>query len=115
MADSAARAGFTLVTPASRGLGFAFAKQLLSRTDLPVVATARNDCPALRQRLLDGATESRDADKRLTVLEVDVTRTFILKVSLNYGTDNLAQRNLLYPPWLLVSARSTLRRHFGLP
>ena len=65
--------GFALVTPASRGLGFAFAQQLLSQTKLPVVATARKNCAEVRDRLLSSKDLSKDAEQRLRLLEVDVT------------------------------------------
>ncbi|KAJ6142901.1 hypothetical protein N7471_002354 [Penicillium samsonianum] len=65
--------GFALVTPASRGLGFAFAQQLLSRTELPVIATARKNCDELQQRLLSSKGMPKDAKQRLRILQVDVT------------------------------------------
>lgn len=64
--------GFALVTPASRGIGFAFAQQLLSQTNLPVVATARNNCDEVRGKLLSCQGVPSDAEKRLHILEVDV-------------------------------------------
>jgi NAD(P)-dependent dehydrogenase (short-subunit alcohol dehydrogenase family) len=66
-------AGFALVTPASRGLGFAFAQRLLARTQLPVIATARKDCNEVQEKLLLSDGVPRDAEKRLRVLKVDVT------------------------------------------
>ncbi|CAI7627561.1 unnamed protein product [Penicillium bialowiezense] len=66
-------AGFALVTPASRGLGFAFAQQLLARTELPVIATARENCRELQERLLSSDAVPRNSEKRLRVLKVDVT------------------------------------------
>lgn len=65
--------GFALVTPASRGLGFAFAQQLLAKTPLPVVATVRRDKDGVHDKLLSGKNIPRSAEKRLSVLEVDVT------------------------------------------
>ncbi|RHZ50983.1 uncharacterized protein CDV56_102082 [Aspergillus thermomutatus] len=65
--------GFALVTPASRGLGFALARRILSHTEIPVVATARKGCDEVRHRLLDGLAASREAADRLRVLPVDVT------------------------------------------
>ncbi|KAJ5698459.1 hypothetical protein N7462_000464 [Penicillium macrosclerotiorum] len=64
--------GFALVTPASRGIGFAFAQQLLAQTHLPVVATARNECDEVRQKLLSGEGLPPDSEGRLDVLKVDV-------------------------------------------
>lgn len=61
-----------LVTPASRGLGLALARQVLRQTRVPVVATSRKDLPGTRERLLDGLEDSEDAERRLTVLELDV-------------------------------------------
>jgi NAD(P)-dependent dehydrogenase (short-subunit alcohol dehydrogenase family) len=72
---SSAKHGFALVTPASRGLGFAFAHKLLARTQLPVVATARKNCNEIRERLLSSNDLPKDSEKRLRVLEVDVTGT----------------------------------------
>jgi NAD(P)-dependent dehydrogenase (short-subunit alcohol dehydrogenase family) len=65
--------GFVLVTPASRGLGFAFAQQLLTRTELPVIATARNNCNEIKEKLLSSEGVPKNSEKRLRVLEVDVT------------------------------------------
>lgn len=70
---SALRSGFAIVTPASRGLGFALAQQLLAHTSLPVIATARKDCEEVRDRLLEIKNEAPAAEKRLNVLKVDVT------------------------------------------
>ena len=64
-----------LVTPASRGLGFALARHLLQTTRLPLVATARSDLPDLHSRLLDGLDKSRSDPERLRVLRLDVTGT----------------------------------------
>lgn len=67
--------GFALVTPASRGLGFAFARHLLAHTDLPVVATARRNCDELRNKLLKSVNSVSKAEDRLRIFEVDVTGT----------------------------------------
>lgn len=66
--------GFCLVTPASRGLGFALSLHLLKHTNLPIVTTARRDCTNVYERLLDevGARDA-EAATRLMVLPVDVT------------------------------------------
>jgi NAD(P)-dependent dehydrogenase (short-subunit alcohol dehydrogenase family) len=62
---------WSLVTPASRGVGFALTRHLLSSTKIPVVATARKDMDTVKSKLLDGL---QDVDsKRLTVLQMDVT------------------------------------------
>ncbi|KAJ5151944.1 hypothetical protein N7492_010239 [Penicillium capsulatum] len=67
--------GFALVTPASRGLGFAFAQQLLAQTRLPVVATARKNCDEVRERLLSSKGIPSNAESRLCMAKVDVTGT----------------------------------------
>lgn len=67
--------GFALVTPASRGIGFAFAQQLLSQTNLPVVATARTNCDEVRAKLLSSKGVPSNAEGRLRILEVDVKGT----------------------------------------
>jgi NAD(P)-dependent dehydrogenase (short-subunit alcohol dehydrogenase family) len=61
---------FSLVLPASRGVGFTMARQVLKSTDLPVVATARRDLNDARDRILDGTDVSKD---RLRMVEIDVT------------------------------------------
>lgn len=67
------RQGFALVTPASRGIGFAFARQLLVHTDLPICITARNNCDELHEKLVGSVRTRTDTAKRLTVVKVDVT------------------------------------------
>jgi NAD(P)-dependent dehydrogenase (short-subunit alcohol dehydrogenase family) len=60
---------WSLVSPASRGIGFALARQILQTTTAPVVATARKDIAKTKNELLEGL----DVDeKRLSVLELDV-------------------------------------------
>ena len=65
---------WSLVCPASRGIGFQLTRRLLETTHLPVVATARTDADKVKRSILD---DLKDVDeKRLTVLEVDVTSTW---------------------------------------
>jgi NAD(P)-dependent dehydrogenase (short-subunit alcohol dehydrogenase family) len=60
---------WSLISPASRGIGFALARRVLQTTHAPVVATARRDLDKTREELLSGL----DIDeKRLTLLELDV-------------------------------------------
>lgn len=62
---------WSLVCPASRGIGFHLTRCLLETTSLPVVATARHDTEGVKKNILQ---DLKDVDsKRLTVLEVDVT------------------------------------------
>ena len=60
---------WVFVSPASRGIGLQLAKRLLSKTDLPVVTTARRDMEKVKNNILDGL----EVDKqRLDVLQLDV-------------------------------------------
>lgn len=68
-----ASSGFCIVTPASRGLGFAFARYLLRHSNLPVVATTRNNSAEVHGRLLAGINDK----ERLQVLKVDVTGNYV--------------------------------------
>ena len=51
---------WTLVTPASRGIGLELARRLLRTTNLPVVATARGDLDQTREGILRGQGEDED-------------------------------------------------------
>jgi NAD(P)-dependent dehydrogenase (short-subunit alcohol dehydrogenase family) len=63
---------WSLISPASRGIGFALARRVLQRTNAPVVATARKDLDKTKDELLQGL----DVDeRRVTVLKVDVLGT----------------------------------------
>lgn len=60
---------WTLISPASRGIGFALAQRVLQTTNAPVVVTARRDLDKTKEELLKGT----DVDEsRLTVLKLDV-------------------------------------------
>ena len=60
---------WSLITPASRGIGFALARHVLQATTTPVVATARTNPSEVKRNILKGL----DVDEeRLTVLKVDV-------------------------------------------
>ncbi|KAI8934876.1 hypothetical protein NX059_008550 [Plenodomus lindquistii] len=62
-------APWSLISPASRGIGFALARQVLRSTNAPVVTTARTDLDKVKEELLDGL----DIDEsRLRVLKLDV-------------------------------------------
>ncbi|GAM89720.1 hypothetical protein ANO11243_077590 [Dothideomycetidae sp. 11243] len=61
---------WSLVTPASRGIGLQIARQILQTSSVPVVATARKDLDQMKENILsglDGVDESR-----LHVLRADV-------------------------------------------
>ena len=62
---------WALVTPASRGIGLALTRHLLTTTppSLPIVATARSDPEGTKSRILDGLDSSLSS--RLDVQKVD--------------------------------------------
>ncbi|KAL2354566.1 hypothetical protein BJ546DRAFT_977797 [Cryomyces antarcticus] len=62
---------WSLVTPASRGIGLELARRLLRTTSIPVVATARKDLDQTRENILTGL--EGNCEDRLSVLRVDVT------------------------------------------
>jgi NAD(P)-dependent dehydrogenase (short-subunit alcohol dehydrogenase family) len=66
---------WSLVCPASRGIGFHLTRHLLQTTKIPVVATARKDVTGVKKSILE---DLKDVESdRLTVLEVDITGKFI--------------------------------------
>ncbi|CAE7025588.1 hypothetical protein P3342_005618 [Pyrenophora teres f. teres] len=60
---------WSLISPASRGIGFALARRVLQTTHTPVIATARKDLDKTKEELLDGLGVD---EGRLTVLKLDV-------------------------------------------
>lgn len=76
---------WSLVSPASRGIGFELTRQLLLTTKIPVVATARKDVDRVKENILSNL---KDVDSsRLTVLELDVTSTLSFSFSLSYSSN----------------------------
>lgn len=65
---------WTLVTPSSRGIGFALTRHLLRTlpANIPVVATARSDLLGTKERLLSDIDLSDSQSARLDVQECDV-------------------------------------------
>jgi NAD(P)-dependent dehydrogenase (short-subunit alcohol dehydrogenase family) len=65
---------WTIVAPASRGIGFALARHLLKTLPptVPVIATARTDLPGTKERLLADLQLSEQESSRLDVRECDV-------------------------------------------
>jgi NAD(P)-dependent dehydrogenase (short-subunit alcohol dehydrogenase family) len=61
---------WALVTPASRGIGFALTRRILLTTNVPVIATARKDLDQIKENLLEGLNDVDES--RLTVLKLDV-------------------------------------------
>lgn len=67
---------WSLVTPASRGIGLALSRHLLRTTHCPVVATARSsDLDGVREKIVRDL-DSRVDPSRLTVLQLDVLGRF---------------------------------------
>jgi NAD(P)-dependent dehydrogenase (short-subunit alcohol dehydrogenase family) len=62
-------APWSLISPASRGIGFALARRVLQTTNAPVVATARKDLDKTKEELLEGLGVD---ESRLRVLKLDV-------------------------------------------
>jgi NAD(P)-dependent dehydrogenase (short-subunit alcohol dehydrogenase family) len=60
---------WSLISPASRGIGFALARRVLQTTNAPVVVTARKDLAKAKKELLEGIDID---DERLTMMEIDV-------------------------------------------
>ncbi|KAJ9603472.1 hypothetical protein H2200_012250 [Cladophialophora chaetospira] len=65
---------WTLVTPSSRGIGFALTRHLLRTlpASVPVVATARSDLAGVKENLLSSIELSESQSARLDVQECDV-------------------------------------------
>ncbi|KAE9380185.1 NAD(P)-binding protein [Stipitochalara longipes BDJ] len=62
---------WSLVSPASRGIGFHLTRHLLQTTKIPVVATARKDVEGVRKSILQDLPNIDSG--RLTVLNLDFT------------------------------------------
>ncbi|KAL5113889.1 hypothetical protein ACEQ8H_008239 [Pleosporales sp. CAS-2024a] len=62
-------APWSLISPASRGIGFALAQRLLQTTNAPVVVTARKDLDKTKEELLHGTNIN---ESRLKVLQLNV-------------------------------------------
>ena len=65
---------WALVTPSSRGIGFALTRHLLKTTSptVPIVATARSDVQGVKERILSGLDLSPTQASRLDVQTCDV-------------------------------------------
>lgn len=72
-------APWSLISPASRGIGFALAKRVLQSTNAPIVATVRTDPDKTKSELLEGLEVD---EKRLTVLKLDVLGNLFLTRSM---------------------------------
>lgn len=64
-----------MISPASRGIGFALARRVLQTTNAPVVATARKDLDKTKEELLKGLNID---ESRLSVFKLDVIGMFVV-------------------------------------
>lgn len=64
---------WSMISPASRGIGFGLARRVLQTTNAPVVATVRKDLDKTKEQLLEGLEVD---EARLRVLKLDVTGWF---------------------------------------
>src|ERR1700712_2975640 len=81
---------WTLISPASRGIGLALARRVLQTMNAPVVTTARKDLDQTRENILKdlpGVDEGR-----LKVLEMDVLGAYVLVYS--FSTSIYAQKSI---------------------
>ena len=69
-----------LVSPASRGIGLQLARRLLKTTDLPVIATARNNVETTTEQIL---LDLNVNEQRLEVLKLDVTGEFLQMIPID--------------------------------
>ncbi|KAM5346870.1 hypothetical protein ACJ41O_009875 [Fusarium nematophilum] len=82
-----------LVSPSTRGIGYALTRHLLQRTSLPILATARrrHDPEQAKASLLDGLPRKDDLAPRLSVVHADVTDDRSLKEAASRAAD-------MFPP-----------------
>lgn len=66
---------WSMISPASRGIGFALARRVLQTTNAPVVATARKDLDKTKEELLKGLNID---ESRLSVFKLDVIGMFVV-------------------------------------
>ena len=91
--------------PSSRGIGHAFTRHLLRTTSVPILATARSNPSAVREKLLaglDGDSQAATAE-RLTVVRLDVTDEATVRAAAEKAAE-------LFP-----SSTHHLRLAFALP
>lgn len=108
---------WTLVTPSSRGIGFALTRRLLQTlpTSVPIVATARSDIPGTRERLVSSLDLSEAQSSRLDVQQCDVLAESSISALAEYckqryndrGRDRSAHLRLgLFVPGMLIPERA---------
>ncbi|KAL7005732.1 hypothetical protein EMMF5_004647 [Cystobasidiomycetes sp. EMM_F5] len=66
-------ASVAVINGSSRGLGLAFTRYILQNTQLNVVATTSRKADAARSAILENLDGTKDAEGRLTTLDMDIT------------------------------------------
>jgi NAD(P)-dependent dehydrogenase (short-subunit alcohol dehydrogenase family) len=86
---------WVLVTPASRGIGLALTRHLLTTTpsSLPVVATARSDLSGTRARILDNLSLSSSHASRLDIQHIDLDSESSIAETAAYCADRYNNRS----------------------
>lgn len=102
---------YILCSPGSSGLSLALVRQFLQRTKLPIIATARSDLDATKDRILDGLDE--DAS-RVTMLELDYLDESTVESAAKQVHDILGKENhlrlALISPGVLLNPEKTPRQ-----
>jgi NAD(P)-dependent dehydrogenase (short-subunit alcohol dehydrogenase family) len=99
-------APWSLISPASRGIGFALARRVLQTTNAPVVATARKDLDKTKEELLEGLGID---ESRLRVLKLDVLGMLVSAVLELLGGSSGVARVISYFQVMLALAVATRR------
>ncbi|KAK5064702.1 hypothetical protein LTR84_000536 [Exophiala bonariae] len=100
---------WTLVTPSSRGIGFALTRHLLRTlpSSVPVVATARSDLQGTKERILSDIELSEDQAWRLDVRECHLLEESSISDLAGYCQDRYNDKS--------KEAKAHLRLAFMLP
>ena len=85
---------YALVTPSSRGIGFALTRHLLKTTSpsVPIIATARTDLPSIRDRILDSLPPESKASERLDLQTLDFNSESTIQDLAAYCKDRYGSR-----------------------
>ncbi|KAK8216073.1 short-chain dehydrogenase/reductase-like protein [Phyllosticta capitalensis] len=81
---------WTLVSPASRGIGQALARHVLRSTKAPMVATARGDLERAKEEILEGM--DANARERLSMVALDFLNESTIASASQHCADRFPQR-----------------------
>ena len=99
---------YVLCSPGSSGISLALARQFLQATKLPIIATARSDLSAAKDRLIDGLDIS---SSRVTMVEVDFLKEATLERAAQDIKELLGNGNhlrlALIAPGILINPEKT--------